>query len=141
MSLYTVCNLLYVFAYMVHPRIATVCNRGLNHTSKDIRTNFGTAMHNILSPLSKNIKLLSRKINTAIRDINILPVYKVKQICKASKPVCEEPWKINLIKELLGVRDGVTGFIFDAYEISECMYQLRIRYHVLRAPFLIYKYV
>lgn len=82
-----------LYRTIVCSKTGTLYNKGLHLTSGLF---LKTTLWIISSHFSWN-KLISREISTSVRYICVLLLNRIKQLCKSSKPECEDLLSISLI--------------------------------------------
>ena len=106
---------------LVYSRIMSFCIKGLNHPSGSIKFLFQNALQNSGSPFSNNVKTICHKLGMSVKDACSFTVSKIKSLVKKSFKCDVEPAVIQLITELIDIRDGQLFCIFSPNEINDCL--------------------
>ena len=106
-------------------RMLKFFNSGLNNKNFFVKYIFENCLNNCDSIMYNNLKIISRKCLSNIS--NVLKLRKSFQISMLENNVHEIDWKINIIKEILKMRENVYVNILQRDEILILLYDLCVR--------------
>ena len=101
---------------LIYNRISSFFLNGLQHTNGIIKSFFNNVLVSRSSGMLRNINIILGKINMKYADLLLINKNELKRQFEKTDPNAD--WRVNIIKELLEIRDNQLECGLDKYEIN-----------------------